>query len=77
MPTKTDLLIHPNPPGPQGAGEIVSVNPERARWHYITFGAHRIPPGDKISAETGENETALVILGGQCDVESTAGTWKP
>jgi 5-deoxy-glucuronate isomerase len=76
MPSKTDLLIRPNPLGPEEMGEIISVNPERARWHYITFGAHRIRGGDKISAETGENETALVILGGHCDVESTAGTWK-
>ena len=76
MATKTDLLIHPNRLGPDEAGEIISVNPPRAGWRYISFEVHALRPGDSLSAETGDDETALVILGGQCDVESTAGTWK-
>ncbi|MFI5341020.1 MAG: 5-deoxy-glucuronate isomerase [Candidatus Methylomirabilales bacterium] len=76
MPTRTDLLIHPNRLGPDEAGEIISVNPKRAGWRYIRFDVHTFRPGDRLSAETGDDETALVILGGQCDVESTAGTWK-
>ncbi len=77
MPTNTDLLIHPNPLGPDEVGEIVSVNPERAGWRDITFGVRSFQAGDKLSAETGDNETVLVILGGQCEVESTAGNWRP
>jgi 5-deoxy-glucuronate isomerase len=76
MTSKTDLLIHPIRPGPDGVGEIVSVDPRRAGWRDISFGVRAFRPGDRFSAETGGDETALVILGGRCDVESTAGTWK-
>jgi 5-deoxy-glucuronate isomerase len=76
MPTHTDLLIHPNPVKRGEEGEIISLTPERAGWRYISFGVHSFQPGDRLSAETGDNETALIILGGQCDVESTAGTWE-
>lgn len=76
MTTQRDLLIHPNRLGPDEVGEIISVNPQRAGWQYIRFDVHTFRPGDKLSAEAGDDETALIILGGQCDVESTAGTWK-
>jgi 5-deoxy-glucuronate isomerase len=76
MTSEFDLLIHPNPLGPDEAGEIISVNPDRAGWRYISFGVRTVRAGDQLSAETGPNETALVLLGGRCDVESTAGTWK-
>lgn len=32
MPIRMDLLIHPNRLGSDGAGEIISVNPQRACW---------------------------------------------
>ncbi len=76
MPSKFELLIRPKPLGPDEAGEIISVNPERAGWQYISFGVRTVRAGDQLSAETGQNETALVLLGGRCDIESTAGTWK-
>lgn len=76
MASTTDLLIHPNRLGPGEVGEVLSINPERAGWRYISFGVRRLRAGDHLSTETGPNETALVILGGQCDVESTAGMWK-
>jgi len=76
VPTRINPLIHPNRLGPDGTGEIISVNPQRAHWRYISFGAHTFRSGDRLSAETGDDETALVILGGRCDVESTAGTGK-
>lgn len=76
MPSRIDALIHPIPHRPGEAGVVVSVNPERAGWRYISFEVRRLRAGEKLSAETGDNETALVMLGGQCDVESTAGTWQ-
>ncbi len=76
MPTHTDLLIHPNPLRAGEAGEIISLTPKRAGWRYITFSARSLRTGERLSAATGENETALVILSGRCDVESTASTWK-
>jgi 5-deoxy-glucuronate isomerase len=76
MPTQTDLLIHPNPISPGAPGELVSLTPVRAGWQYISFGVRRLRAGDRLSAETGDSETALVILGGECEVESTRGAWK-
>jgi 5-deoxy-glucuronate isomerase len=76
MRTQTDLLIRPKPLRPGEAGEVTSLTPERARWQYISFEVRRLRAGDRFSAETGANETALVILGGECEVESRAGAWK-
>ena len=76
MAKTIDPLIHANHLEPDGAGEIISVNPSRAGWQYISFGVHALRAGGRLSAETGDTEIALVILGGQCDIESTAGTWK-
>ncbi len=75
MKSKADLLIHPNRLDPDDVGEVISVNPERAGWQYISFSVRTFRVGDQLSAETGRNETALVVLGGQCEVESTAGVW--
>ncbi len=76
MPTQTDLLIRPKPLSPGEAGEIISLTPERARWQYISFGVRYLRAGDQLSAETGDSETAVVILGGECEVESAAGSWQ-
>ncbi len=76
MPTHTDLLIRPNPLNPGEPGEIISLTPERAGWQYISLGVRSLQAGGRLSAETGDSETALVILGGECDIESTAGVWK-
>jgi len=76
MPSQTDLLIHPNLLKPGEAGEIISLTPEHARWQYISFGVRCLRAGDQLSAETGDSETAVVILGGECEVESAAGSWQ-
>jgi 5-deoxy-glucuronate isomerase len=76
MPTHTDLLLRPNRLKPGEAGEVISLTPERAGWQYISFGVRRLRAGDRLSAETGDTETALLVLGGECEVESTAGAWK-
>jgi 5-deoxy-glucuronate isomerase len=72
----TDALIHPTSREKGEAGVIVSVNPERAGWHHISFEVRCLRAGEKLSSQTDDDETALVILSGQCDVESTLGTWE-
>jgi 5-keto 4-deoxyuronate isomerase family protein len=67
----SDALIHPTALGRREAGVIVSANPERAGWRYITFEVRSLRAGERLSSETEDNEAALVILGGQCDMEST------
>lgn len=66
FPTKT----------PDGAsGETMLVTPESSGFEYLTFSARRLARGESFSGETGNNEMGLVLLGGRCSVESSAGSW--
>ncbi|MDQ3685285.1 MAG: 5-deoxy-glucuronate isomerase [Acidobacteriota bacterium] len=51
------------------------MTPESAGFDYLTFRARKILRGDEFSSETGASELGLVVLGGRCSVESTAGSW--
>ncbi len=69
-----DLLIKPNSPS-DSPGETLAVTPESTGFEYLTFRVRKIIHGQKFSDETGACELGLVILGGRCSVESTAGSW--
>lgn len=75
MPSQSDVRLRPKGLGAEESGEIVSVNPQRAGWRYLSFDVHRLQPGETLSLSAGEAETALVVLTGRCDVESTRGSW--
>src|SRR6266480_3529182 len=73
MPSHTkDLLIKPDS-STVSAAETVSVTPASSGFEYLTFRARKLSGGEKFSDETGECELGIVILGGRCSVESTAG----
>jgi len=57
------------------SGETLSMTPESTGFDYLTFRARKILRGDKFSSETGASELGMVVLGGRCAVESTAGSW--
>ncbi|HEX6387338.1 MAG TPA: 5-deoxy-glucuronate isomerase [Anaerolineae bacterium] len=59
-----------------GSGEYVRVTPKTAGWELLHFAARRMAEGETWSYETGENECALVILGGICSVRSPRGEWR-
>jgi 5-deoxy-glucuronate isomerase len=65
------LLIAPN----FNNGEYVQVTPQSAQWNYLSFGARKMKRGEKWDFETHENELALVLLGGTCDITSHIGKW--
>jgi 5-deoxy-glucuronate isomerase len=69
----TNLLVRPEATADPGL--IVEVTPARAGWDYIHFQARRLAAGSRWSFETGQNELALVILGGCLSVESSRGSW--
>lgn len=69
----SNLVVHPDPS--PDAELIVRVMPELAGWDFITFEARRLAQGKSHSAQTGEHEFALVVLGGVVSVESSAGRW--
>jgi 5-deoxy-glucuronate isomerase len=48
------------------------VTPDSAGWNYLSFSVRQ----ESYSAETGESEVALVVLGGRCTVEDEDERWE-
>lgn len=74
MQPERDLLI-PQKALNGGSGETMRLTRESAGFDYLSFRARRLVRGEKFSDETGDNEMGLVVLGGRCSVESSAGSW--
>jgi 5-deoxy-glucuronate isomerase len=55
--------------------EYIQVTPLTAGWYHLSFAARKMTRSDKWDFETKENELALVILGGTCQVTSNKGSW--
>lgn len=53
-----------------------SVTAQEAGWDYLNCEIRAYDKGQAWSAETGENEAALVILQGQCKVETDKASWE-
>ncbi|MCX7706639.1 MAG: 5-deoxy-glucuronate isomerase [Anaerolineae bacterium] len=71
--TAENLVIHPgNSADPD---VIVEVTPANAGWDTIHFQARRLSAGRTWSHDTGDNELALMVLGGTLDVTSDRGAW--
>jgi len=45
------------------------IHPATAGWTYLSFRTVRRQPGEELAGETGNEETALIWLGGTADVE--------
>lgn len=60
------LLHHPSP----GTGAI-----ETFGFNLLAFKNRKLAPGERVSAETGSRELAIVMLGGTASVQSSAGSW--
>jgi 5-deoxy-glucuronate isomerase len=58
------------------SGDVVAVAPNGTDWKYIRFRVVRLPADQRIRAETGNDEAALVIIAGTIDIVSSAGTWQ-
>ena len=67
------ILIRP--PSGGAASADLKVSMEQSGFDYLTFHAKRLAKDASFSAETGANELGLVVLGGRCSIESSAGTW--
>jgi 5-deoxy-glucuronate isomerase len=65
------LLIKPD----LTQAEFIHLTPARAGWELLHFAARQVDSGQVWSFETGENELALVVLGGICTVRSNRGEW--
>jgi 5-deoxy-glucuronate isomerase len=49
--------------------------PESVQFDYLTFRTHDLAREQKFTGNTAGNELCLVLLGGRCSVESSAGSW--
>lgn len=72
--TSKDLLIRPTPLD-GSSGETILMKPESVGFEYLTFRVRKLAKGEQFSSETEANELGMVVLGGRCSVESSAGSW--
>lgn len=68
------LLIKPDR-SDAASGETLVVTPDSTGFEYLTMRVRKLTAGEKFSSATGAAELGMVILGGHCSVESTAGSW--
>jgi 5-deoxy-glucuronate isomerase len=74
MPDASRLLVRPAlPPGARGV--VTRVTAAEAGWDLLGMEVRRLAAGQAWEHETGECESVLVVLGGQCDVRSSRGAW--
>jgi len=74
LQTSQDLLIRPAAlDGP--SGETLCITPESVRFEYLTLRVRKLAKGESFSGGTGANELGMVVLGGRCSVQSSAGSW--
>jgi 5-deoxy-glucuronate isomerase len=57
------------------APEYIRITPAVAGWETLYFAARTLQKSQVWQHETGENELALVVLGGVCAVRSNRGNW--
>lgn len=71
QPNSSSLLISPDFSHP----EYIKITPRSAHWEYLHFGALQMSHRKMWHFETHENELALVVLGGTCEITSNIGNW--
>jgi 5-deoxy-glucuronate isomerase len=69
-----NLLIKPVP-FETVSGETLLATPESIGYQYLTLSIRKLARGERFQSETAATELGLVMLGGRCSVESTAGSW--
>lgn len=60
---------------PRSAAEYTCVTPQSAGWEHLHFAARLLRQGERWTAQTGDFEYGLVILGGVAAVTSSRGQW--
>ena len=57
------------------SGEVANVAPNGGDWRYISFRVVRLLSGERLKAETGGDECALVVIGGTISAVTADGDW--
>ena len=69
--TLSSLLVAPD----FSRQEYIQITPRSAHWDYLNFAARQMDRGGTWYFETHENELALVVLAGKCEITSNIGNW--
>jgi 5-deoxy-glucuronate isomerase len=70
-PYSSPLLVAPD----YSKEEYIHVDPVSAGWEHLHFAVRNLSAGKAWAGSTGENEMAIVILGGTCRIDTDKGTW--
>src|SRR5512132_2721206 len=68
------MLLKSRDPGVT-PGALIEVDVARAGWEFIGLTVMKLGAGERWSRETGQDEVALVPLGGRCTVASEDQSW--
>jgi 5-deoxy-glucuronate isomerase len=69
------VLVQPKTPY-EDTSLINRITASEAEWRFLNAGIRRLYQDETWSTDTGEFETVLVILGGQCSVATSRNTWE-
>ncbi len=72
MVTSDKLIVRPKA---SSTGQTISFTPDSVGWDDLGFTHRKLRKSEHFSANTGQTEVAIVVLGGRCSVESSAGSW--
>lgn len=70
--TTLPLLVYPN----EAQTDYQYVTTESASWDHLNFAARKMVHNEIWEHHTGNNEYAIILLGGNYRVESNKGSWK-
>lgn len=68
------LLLRPES-DPNTPGKLFDLPSASMGFEYLGFRVQNLDEGDGFTAETGDTELGLVVLGGRCSIQSSAGSW--
>jgi 5-deoxy-glucuronate isomerase len=70
MPEKAyDFLIRPATVPADQSGILISITPEEAGWDTLGFSVRRLAKGEVWHENTGDQEAAIVLLGGRVTID--------
>src|SRR5436305_391001 len=69
-----NLLLKSRDMGTRGI--FAEVTPAQAGWEYLNMAALRLNRGEKYTGDVGDHEHVSVILGGRCNIMTSAGNFE-
>lgn len=67
--TQTEHVVHSRTLGADQPGALIELPREAAGWEWMSFFVRRFTPGMAWEYRAGDEEVALILLGGQCTAD--------